>query len=65
MAKIKGKRSWAATLWGIVALVFAGTFAVNYWVQGDAIPSYSFLYGFLSGGAGVTAWGAKRRARKA
>lgn len=61
MAKIKGKRSWAATLWGIVALVFAGTFAVNYWVQGDAIPSYSFL----SGGAGMAAWGAKRRARKA
>ena len=65
MNKIKGKRSLRATLWGIVALVFAGTFAVNYWVQGDAIPSYSFVYGFLSGGSGMLAWNAKRQARKA
>ncbi len=64
MAKIKKKRSWLATLWGIAALVFAGIFAVDYWIEGDAIPLYSFAYGGLSGGFGVLTLGSRRKARK-
>ena len=64
MARTKEKRSWAATVWTVVALVFAGIFAVDYWIQGDAIPLYSFAYGGLSGGFGVLALGSRRKARK-
>ncbi len=57
------KRSLVATLWFIAALVFVGIFAVDYWLQADAIPLHSFLYGSVSGGCAVLAWGARRKAR--
>ena len=64
MAETKERKSWRATLWTIAALVFAGIFAVDYWLQGDAIPLYSFAYGFLSGGFAILALSARSKARK-
>ena len=63
MARNK-KRSLVATLWFIAALVFVGIFAVDYWLQADATPVYSFLYGTVSGGCAVLAQGARRKARR-
>lgn len=58
------KRSWAAIIWLVACLVFFGMFAVNYWIQGDAMPLYSFAHGFLSGVCALLAWGSRRRAQR-